>query len=590
MKLWQLYDFTSDVYNINMSFLNQRAMQDFKRARSRAALQEILARLARRSNDLFSYEEVRRQLHAIQSASRRLEDIPVAKIVGSVGRYNDFTRGFLPRRAVSKQRWARVKVAFDGLTGLPPIEVYQIGDAYFVKDGNHRVSIARQTKLDSIPAYVTVVKTRVDFSADTSPDGLILKAEEARFLEETGFDQYCPEVDLQISAPGNYNLIHQQIEALRFNRENAQGGPISDEEAVQHWYRDLYYPIVYLIRQRNLLESFPGRSETDLYLWIIKHRFVLSQSLNWQVSLEIAAKDLLAQQSSLLEQVKRRLPQVLKPRPRSGNWRKERLQAGQGRLFADLMVILDGGPAGWTALEQALWISEMEAAQMLGLYLPLSHENQDHEKIRQRFEVSCQALEIPHSFAVESGDPAQVIAQRAEFANLVVMPAGSKSETTASHDITSPLPSDLGLKTLLNTCCTPIVITRRKASLELERGLLVYEDSPQGKEALFLGAYMVGLWELRLQVLVMGATLAARTKQQQACEDFLARYGLRASFIATYEDHPTPAELILDAVNHNPVNLLLLPAPTNRRRNSNLGLKTLTAVLARYPGPILICR
>jgi hypothetical protein len=565
-------------------------MHDFERARSRAALQEILAWLAGRSNDLFSYEQVRRQLYATQSANRRLEDIPVAKIVGSVGRYNDFNRGFLPRKVVSKQRWARVKVALDGLTGLPPIEVYQIGDAYFVQDGNHRVSIARQTKLESIPAYVTAVKTNVAFTADTSPDELILKAEQARFLEETGFDQHCTEVDLQVNAPGNYNLIHQQIEALRFNREIAQGGPISDQEAVQHWYRELYFPIVYLIRQRNLLERFPGRSETDLYLWIIKHRFVLSQSLNWQVSPEIASKDLLTHKSSLMERVKRRLPLALKPRPHPGKWRTERLQAGQGRLFADLLVILDGGPAGWTALEQALWISEMEAAQVLGLYLPLSHENQDFEKIQQRFEVSCQALEISHSFAVERGDPAQIIARRAEFANLVVMPAGSQLETTVSHATTSSMPSGLGLSTLLNTCCTPIVITRRKASLEFERGLLVYEDSPQGNEALFLGAFMVGLWGLHLQVLVTGTTLAARTKQQQACDNFLARYGLRASFIAVEQTQPTTADQILDAAKHNPVNILLLPAPTYRWRKSNLGLETLTAVLAGYPYTILICR
>ncbi|MBN1665616.1 MAG: hypothetical protein JW862_00945, partial [Anaerolineales bacterium] len=228
---------------------------EFDRARRRAAVQEVLARLAGRSADLLSYEDVRRKLHATQTGNRSTREIPVDHIVGSVGRYTDFAQGFLPRRVVNRQRWARVRAMFESQTGLPPIDVYQIGQTYFVLDGNHRVSIARQMGIKRIVAHVTLVKTRVPLSPGVSPDELILKAEQAEFLEATGIDHLYPHTEWRVTAPGRYTLIHQQIEALRFNREFSLGHEISLEEAVQHWYRTLYAPIVEVIRSQQLLQA-----------------------------------------------------------------------------------------------------------------------------------------------------------------------------------------------------------------------------------------------------------------------------------------------------------------------------------------------
>ena len=120
------------------------AVEDFRRARRKASLEQVLARLTGKTIDLLSYEDVRRKLRATSGVSQDLREIPLDAIIGSVGRYADFTRSFLPRKDSDEGRWARVKVAVDDLSGLPPIEVYQVGEAYFVRDGNHRVSIARE--------------------------------------------------------------------------------------------------------------------------------------------------------------------------------------------------------------------------------------------------------------------------------------------------------------------------------------------------------------------------------------------------------------------------------------------------------------
>ena len=124
-----------------------------------------------------SYEDVVKKLKGSGAKQRSgLRDIPLDAIVGSVGRYKDFTRKFSPRRGVAEERWARVKAITEHAGGLPPIEVYQIGDAYFVIDGNHRVSVARQQGSPAIEAYVTNVDTKVLLDPSDPPDDFLINA------------------------------------------------------------------------------------------------------------------------------------------------------------------------------------------------------------------------------------------------------------------------------------------------------------------------------------------------------------------------------------------------------------------------------
>ncbi|HRQ09593.1 MAG TPA: hypothetical protein PLG36_01085, partial [Trueperaceae bacterium] len=112
------------------------AISDFQAARRRADIAAVLAMLSGQSDHLLQYDEVRRRLKAVESGRTTLEDVPLDAIVGSVGRYQDFNRSFLPLTNADRARWVGVKLAMTGLEGVPPIELYRIGDAYFVKDGN----------------------------------------------------------------------------------------------------------------------------------------------------------------------------------------------------------------------------------------------------------------------------------------------------------------------------------------------------------------------------------------------------------------------------------------------------------------------
>lgn len=139
------------------------ALDDFHRARRHAIVEDLLARLRGEPDTLLSFEEVRRQLGEPRADPPVLREIPLALVAGSVGRYSDFTRHFLPRHASDQARWTGVRTAM-AAGHLPPIEVYQLGGLYFVKDGNHRVSVARELGLSHLPALVSEVHARVTLS------------------------------------------------------------------------------------------------------------------------------------------------------------------------------------------------------------------------------------------------------------------------------------------------------------------------------------------------------------------------------------------------------------------------------------------
>jgi hypothetical protein len=240
-------------------------------------LQELLAVLTHAPINLLSFREVREKLHLQGGAYRGLQDIPLDKIVGSVGRYQDFTRTFLPRTHADRQRWARVKALMEGMTGLPPIEVFQVGDVYFVKDGNHRVSVARDLGAKTIQAHVTEVKSPVPLDASVTAEDLIIKADYADFLERTHLDELRPEQCIEFTVPGRYQDLLAHIGAHQHYLEQRLGQPVPWAEAVTGWYDNVYLPLVRLIREKGLLKEFPHRTEADLYAWVIRYEEELRQ-------------------------------------------------------------------------------------------------------------------------------------------------------------------------------------------------------------------------------------------------------------------------------------------------------------------------
>lgn len=242
------------------------AQRNWDRARNAAFFENLTGLLPARSAGLLSFEEVRNRLRLSQKMYRGVHDIPLNQIRGSVGRYQDFTASFLPRNPRLQERWERVNtVAL--LEGVPPVEVYQVGEAYFVLDGNHRVSIARQSGITHIEAHVWEFATPTGLSGQANLDELLIKEEYAQFLEQTKLDVLRPEAQIIFTAPGRYREIELQIELYREALERIDEEPVSYEDAVTAWYDMIYTPAVQIITQQGVLDRFPGRTEADLFIW-----------------------------------------------------------------------------------------------------------------------------------------------------------------------------------------------------------------------------------------------------------------------------------------------------------------------------------
>ncbi len=570
------------------------AAQDFRRARRRADLQEIMARVTGRSVDLLSYEEVRQKLKAEESRGRTLRDIPLDAIVGSVGRYNDFTRGFLPRQDSDEGRWARVKVAVDA-RGLPPIDVYQIDQAYFVKDGHHRVSIARRLGATHIQARVTEVHTRVPFSPDVQSDDLIVKAEYADFLERTPLDELRPQANLSVTAPGQYRLLEEHIQVHRhlMTRGLDQKQEVSYDQVVTHWYDEVYFPVVRIIRERGILRDFPGRTETDLYLWVSEHRAELEKELGWEIDPETAAADLVTYFSPKPERVVARLggkildamtPDELEAGPPPGRWRQERLGVRQvDHLFADVLVAITGEEAGWYALEQALNVAQREGARLHGLHVVSSEVQQESAKVqtvRSEFNRRCQMAAVSAELAVEIGGVPRNVCQRVRWTDVAVL---SLNYPPAPQPI-SRLSS--GLSTIIRRCPRPVLAVPETSS-HLDSALLAYDGSPKSEEALFVAAYLTIQWAIPLVVVTVietGRTTSAALARAQAYLEalegqatFIKGQGPVAEMIMRTAEEYGSELIIMGGYGFSPVMEIVLGSAVDE-------------VLRTSRRPILICR
>jgi len=570
------------------------AVQDFRRAHGRADLERILARLAGKSADLLCYEDVRAKLKAWSTKPRVLKEIPMDAIVGSVGRCSDFTRSFLPRQSSDEYRWARVEVAMTDLAGLPPVEVYQIGETYFVLDGHHRVSVARQSGAKYIQAYVTEVHTRVPLTPDDQADDLIVKAEYADFLELTRLDDLRPGANLSVSVPGQYRALAEHIEVHRYYMGLEQQREIPYREAVAHWYDTVYLPVVEAIRERGILRDFSGRTEADLYLWLSKYRAELQEELGWEVKPAAAAVDLATQLSARLPRVVARIverirntvtPAKLAGGPPPGQWRREQGVAGENeRLFGDILVAVSGEESGWHALEQALEIARREGARLHGLHIvPPEADKEDGraEAIQAEFERRCAAASVAGKLAIEAGEEiAPRICERVRWTDLVVV-------TLAHPPASGPLARlGSGFRTLVRRCARPVLAVPGAPS-PLERALLAYDGSPKADEALFVATYLAGRWGMALAVVTVIETGRTTSKALARAQKYLKTHGVRATFVK--ESGPV-AEAILKAAETQGSNLIIMGGYGFSPVFEVVLGSAVDQVLREARRPVLICR
>lgn len=256
------------------------AKSEWDQAKRKAFFSQLSHVLTRRDNHLVDFAEVSARLGLKNQRYLGIDEVPLEQIVGSVGRYQDFTKNFLPTTRKMEQRWARVAgVYLDPLSsGVPPIELYKVGANFFVKDGNHRVSVARQFEMPTIEAHVWEYPIQLpDVDSESTVDDLLIAAEKQDFLESTGLDHTRPDHNIQLTVPGGYRELLHEIADYQHALETIDGVRPSFGDAAAYWYDVLYTLTLMVCDRTKALERFPDRTAADVYIFTRRRQEALRE-------------------------------------------------------------------------------------------------------------------------------------------------------------------------------------------------------------------------------------------------------------------------------------------------------------------------
>jgi hypothetical protein len=251
-------------------------MSGFDSARRAALVSDLLAAVAGRPADLLPFDAVRREFHLRHLIDRGIQQIPLDRIVGSLDRASEFNRFFLPRDEALRDRWEEIKDLAEGPRGFPPVELYQVDRAYFVVDGHHRVSVARALGAPAIEAHVREFLTPVPLETGASLEDVLLRRGLADFLEITGLVPETPD-EFRVTLAGGYPRLLEHIRVHGYFKGIETGRDIPWHEEVESWRDTVHRPMIAILRRSGILEEFPGRTETDLYLFLMDHLHRLRQ-------------------------------------------------------------------------------------------------------------------------------------------------------------------------------------------------------------------------------------------------------------------------------------------------------------------------
>ena len=265
---------------MDTGFPTSDAQTDFKRARRRALASKLAGRLRGEAGDvnlILPFDEVVEALGRRGERQLGLQMIPLDSIVGTVDRTREFDRSFRPTSRRVRLRWQRIAEAIRRGEGMPPIDVYRIGDLHFVRDGHHRVSVARQLKLDVIEAYVTEIQTEVGTDSAVRLHDLALKGHERLFFERVPLPaRLRPRI--QLPRGSWYAGLAEGVEAWGFRVMQARGEFMSREENALAWFEEEFDPIVSMLREAEIGE---GLTDAELYTRVVSLRYLLLRTHRW---------------------------------------------------------------------------------------------------------------------------------------------------------------------------------------------------------------------------------------------------------------------------------------------------------------------
>ncbi|MGB4596032.1 MAG: hypothetical protein WBI14_09025 [Anaerolineaceae bacterium] len=569
----------------------RRALEDFKRARTKAAMQRFWASLTGETPNLLHYAEISAKLRAVSQSNLGLQDVPLKQIVGSVGRDEDFDRHFNPLHDSDRHRWASVKTVMTSPTGkgVPPVSLYKIGEMYFVLDGNHRVSIAKEIGNEMIEAYVTEIKTKVPLGSRLTPKELILKAAYADFLSDTNIDTYLPGIDFSLNFIENYELLKEHIEVHRYYMGVERNRPIEFNEAVKHWYDQIYQPVTEAIAAAGLVQLYPNMTLTDLYLYVLDQQTNIQKQFGTSVKTEHAIDYVAMQDGKLGETTSVKsatsLETVLE-QPVTNQVINEDLTpfASSDCMFRDILVGVGGFDPDWIGLQQGILMNRCLQGNIRGVYIASEGTQVTTEStqvLREEFSTRLAAAGMEGNLTITSGSVTKKLQEQSLLSDLLVLrlrfpPSGGLFERSGA-----------GIVELIQRGRRPIVLVK-ETPLPATNQLLLYDGQPKSKEALYVAAYYASRMHTKLAVFTLDNGITDIDIEVSFAKTYLRKLGINFSY--EVEKSVDFARAVQSQIEKNESTILIAGGYNGTSWIGRIFGSSLDTLLGVVEIPMLICQ
>lgn len=558
----------------------RKALDDFHRLRSKAALERFWAGIRGESLDLMPYDEVSSKLRAVSQTNIGVQQVPLENIIGSVNRTSDFDRNFRPLSDGDRSRWANVKAAMTSpyTTGVPPVSLYKIGEAYFVLDGNHRISIAKEMGLDSIEAYVTEVKTKVPLSSSFTLEELAEKAALADFLEDTHLDRILPGIDLSLKRIENYPLLVEHINVHQYYMGIDQNREVSFDDAALDWYDHVYSPVVKIIEDSGLRYEFPDFTITDLYLWVLDRQQDLREEYGTSFKTENVVDFVASMEGKQTKDSGTAADRELERRI-SGE-----LEGHSDCLFRDILVGLSHSDVDLSAQKQAMMMNRCGDGSILGLHVKADSDLATPEteaELETTFYQQLNERQMKGRFIKVSGTVSKTLQEYGLLSDVTVVklsypPGGSVFDRLSS-----------GIITLLQTSRRPIMFVK-EVVMPVSRVLLIYDEGEKGREALYIAAYYAARYGCGLFIMMPEKDSKSSEGAFNFAVDYLAAVNL--DFQVVPQSSNLLSESLESLILENSISTVMVGGYRSSGLIGRIFSSAVDRVLELSSVPVLVCQ
>lgn len=395
--------------------------------------------------------------------------------------------------------------------------------------------------------------------------------------------------------PGDYARLLEHIRVHRYFVQISESRELSDDEAVTHWFDQVYRPVADVIAEYDLLRDFPGRMVADLYLWIVEHAWYVSERIGWNVSFAEVARDFARRYSRRPRYLRQRvrrwfletvIPEPLEPGERPGIWRQERVQAREdGTLFRNILVTITGAETGWKALSQAAELARREHGTLHGLHILREDRPElraQGQAVLDEFARRCLEWGLPHTTSLATGDVVNTIVGYAHWADLVVINQRMEHGQCAERSLGTIF------QMVATQSARPLLAVPGAEVRPIRRVVLAYDDSPKAREALYVFRHLLSAWSIEGVLLTVERAGATRRTHEQGCA-YLQQSECPA-FVTRHEQGEV-AETLLRVMREEQADLLLMGSYSMRAPlvKAVLG-STVDQVLRQAWFPLLICQ